>query len=156
MELGKFSLEELLLAAIKSEVEAQKIYHGLARQVKDAILKDRLEFLAGEEEKHRECLTEIYRETFPDKELELPEHSPVPLPAIEVEGEKAKLSEILASAMEAELAAREFYKGLSERFEDRPEVREMLITLSEMEKLHYEILKTEKERAEKTEDAEID
>ena len=156
MDLTQFTLEELLLTAIKSEVEAFKIYYGLAEQVKNAALKDHLKFLAGEEEKHKEFLEDVYKEIFPEREIKLPEKTSVPLPSIHIEHEHVKLSEVLEQAMKAELAAHEFYKELAPRFEDNPGIKNMLLKLSEIEMKHYEILKEEKEKAEKIEDAEID
>ncbi len=156
MDLKDFSLEDLLLTAIKSEVEAYKIYSGLAEQVKNVTLKDHLKFLAGEEEKHRKFLEDAYKEIFPEREIKLPEKTPVPLPSIHIEHELVKLSEVLEQGMKAELAAHEFYKDLAPRFEDNPGIKNMLLKLSEIEMKHYEILKEEKEKAEKTEDADID
>ncbi len=156
MDLSQFTLEDLLLTAIKSEVEAYKIYSGLAKQVKNAALKDHLQFLAGEEKKHEKFLIDAYKEIFPERALNLPDKTPVPLPSIEIHDERVKLSEVLEQAMAAELAAHEFYKDLSKRFDHNPGIKNTLLQLSEMEIKHYEILKEEKENAEKSEDAEID
>ncbi len=156
MDLSKFTLEDLLLTAIKSEVEAYKIYSGLARQVKNVALKDHLKFLAGEEKKHEEYLIGAYREIFPERPLNLPEKTPVPLPSIDIHDERVKLSEVLEQAMRAELAAHDFYRELSKRFDRNPGIKKTLLHLSDMEMKHYEILKEEKEKAEKAEDAEID
>ncbi len=152
MDLDKFTLEELLLSAIKSEVEASKIYKKVAEAVENAILKDKFLFLAGEEEKHRQLIEQIYRGKFPGREPELPEKTPVPLPEIKFEREEVPLSEILTQAMEAELAAHEFYKTLAERFSGDPEVRKNLLFFSSMEMGHYHLLKLEKENIERFED----
>jgi len=53
MDLSGYTLEDLLLAAIKSEVESERIYSSLAGRVGNFFLKDRLNFLAGEERRHR-------------------------------------------------------------------------------------------------------
>ena len=156
MDLTQFTLEELLLTAIKSEIEAFKIYSGLAQQVKNAALKDHLEFLAGEEKKHEDFLIKAYKDIFPEREIKPPDKTPVPLPSIHIEHELVKLSEILEQAMEAEMAAHEFYKELAKRFDDNRGVKNMLIKLSDMEMKHYKILEEEKEEVEKTEDSDID
>ncbi len=156
MDLDQFTLEDLLLTAIKSEVEAYKIYNGLAKQVKNMALKDHLEFLAGEEKKHEKFLIDTYKEIFPERALNLPDKTPVPLPSIDIPHERVKLSEVLSQAMEAELAAHEFYRELSKRFDHNPGIKNTLLELSSMEMDHYRILKEEKEKAEKSEDAEID
>ena len=53
VDLKKYTLEELLLAAMKSEIESHTVYTTIADQVKNGLLKDKLKFLAKEEEKHR-------------------------------------------------------------------------------------------------------
>ncbi len=63
MKLSNISLEDLLLSAIKSEVESKKIYEDLARKVKNFMLKDRFKFLADEEEKHRAFFEWLYKNT---------------------------------------------------------------------------------------------
>ncbi|MEE9224014.1 MAG: ferritin family protein [Thermoplasmata archaeon] len=151
MDLSKYSMDDLLLAAIKSEVSANEVYVILAEGVKNAFLKDKLSFLSGEEKKHQEKLESIYRENFPGKEVVLPEESPVPLPEIMFPDEGVPLSQILDSAMKAEMAANEFYKSLSGLFED-PNTKATLIYLAAMEMGHYKLLEIEKEYAERFED----
>ncbi len=156
MDLSKFSLEDLLLAAVKSEVESKAIYEKIARSVSNALLKERFEYLAEEEDKHRRFIEGIYRGKFPGKEVKLPETTPVPLPKMEFSSEEVPLSDILTRAMEAELAAHEFYKSLAERFsseEDR-ETRRILQFFSSMEMGHYHILKLEREVVERFEEFE--
>ncbi len=152
MDLSKFSMEELILTAIKSEKEAFAIYDGIAKQLKNAALKDQFVSLAKEEEKHEAYLTEAFHKLFPQKEIRLPETTQVPLPEIHFDSDQVHLSEILDQAMQAELAAHEFYKSLSDRFDADNEIKEMLLKLSDMEMKHYELLKKEKEEVEKTEE----
>ncbi len=156
MDLSKFSLEELLLAAIKSEEESRNIYTKIAEAVSNALLKDRFKFLAEEEEKHRQFIEGIYKGKFPGKELKLPETTPVPLPEIKFSSEEVPLSDILSQAMEAELAAHEFYKSLAERFssEKDRETRKTLLFFSSMEMGHYHLLKLERENIERFEEFE--
>lgn len=151
MDLSKYSMDDMLLAAIKSEVSAIEVYATLAEGVKNAFLKDKLNFLAGEEKKHQEKLESMYGENFPGKEVVLPKESPVPLPEIMFPDEGVPLSRILESAMGAEMAANEFYKSLSELFED-PNTKATLTYLAAMEMGHYKLLEIEKEYAERFED----
>ena len=44
MDLSPYDLDVLLLAAIKSEIESKIVYSKLAKKVKNALLKDKLEF----------------------------------------------------------------------------------------------------------------
>ena len=99
MDLEKFSLEDLLLAAIKSEVESNKIYSDIAKKIKNGLLQDKLEFLAKEEEKHRLFIEEIFKKKFPGREISIPEKSPVPLPEVKITDEDIPISKVLRSSM---------------------------------------------------------
>ncbi len=153
MDLSIYSLQDLLLTALKSEIEAKAVYSQLAEGVENYVLKDRLNFLAGEEEKHRHFLQGLFRKTFPDRELLIPRgKSPVPLPEIAIDTENMPLSEVLESAMGAELAACEFYTGVADRFEEHPETKRMLLYIASMEMAHHKILEIEWDNARKYED----
>ena len=151
MDIEKYDTKTLLLAAIKSEVDANSVYSGLAGRVQNAFLKERLNFLAGEEEKHRQTLENIYKMHFGTDNIELPDKTEVPLPDIEVGDENDPISLVLESAMKAELAAEEFYRDLAERFEDE-RTKNVMEVLSQMEYTHYILLKVEYENAKKFEE----
>lgn len=152
MDLSIYSVEDLMLTALKSEIEAKVAYTQLAEGVENYILKERLNFLAGEEEKHRGFFERFYKKNFPDKEMILPEESSIPLPQIKIDTENMPLSEILESAMEAEVAAHDFYNGLADRYEQQPDVKKMLLYIASMELGHYKILEIERDNAKKFED----
>ncbi|KPL19136.1 MAG: Rubrerythrin [candidate division Zixibacteria bacterium SM23_81] len=152
MELSNYSVEDLMLTALKSEIEAKVAYSQLAEGVENFILKERLNFLAGEEEKHRRFFERLYKKSFPHKEMTLPQESPVPLPQIQIDAENMPLSEILESAMEAELAAHDFYNRLADRYDQQPDVKKMLLYIASMELGHYKILEIERDNAKKFED----
>ena len=80
MDLSKFSEKTLLVASIRSEIDSKEIYRHIAERVNNALLKDKLTFLASEEVKHRNIIEGIYKEKFPNEELQIPEKSPVPMP----------------------------------------------------------------------------
>ena len=143
MNLEEYNLKTLLLAAIKSEIESKDLYESLASRVKNALFKDRLLFLAGEEEKHRAYLEALYRQQFPEEEIKVPEKTPVPLPVVDA-SEDRLLSEIIEDAMKAELAAKEFYESLKDFIQDN-DTRNMLQILANMEQGHYDILAKELE-----------
>jgi rubrerythrin len=151
MDLSEYTMNDMLLAAVKSEVSANEVYSTLAEGVANAFLKDKLNFLAEEEKKHQSKLETIYKENFPGQEIVLPESSPVPLPDIIFPNENVPISQILESAMGAEMAANDFYKSLSELFED-PNTKATLTYLAAMELGHYKLLEIEKEYAERFED----
>jgi rubrerythrin len=152
MDLRTFNEEELFLTAIKAEVDANEIYSKLADGVKNAYLKDKLKFLAGEESKHREYLEITYKDRFPGTEVELPEKTIVPLPELKIPDERVPISQILESAMEAERAAQEFYNSFATRFEEQPDIKNTLEFFATMELGHFKILELEKENVERFED----
>ena len=152
MELKKYALADLLLAAVKSEIESQTIYSQVAQRVKNAFLKERLEFLSREEKKHQKVLESIFRERFPNQPLLVPEKPVVPLPAIHFQGEMAPLSEIFSQAMNAEQAAHDFYLQLADLFADDPEKKNLLLYFYMMEMGHYKLLELEKSNLERLEE----
>jgi rubrerythrin len=154
MNLKTYDLEELLLAALKSEVESNKLYSKIARTVKNALLKDKLLFLAKEEEKHRLYVEQIYKKTYPGKKPILPKTTPVPLPALTLPDEDTPLSAVLKTAMQAELAAKEFYTYLSTQFQNTS-IRNTLSYFADMELTHYKILEIEKESMDRFEEADV-
>ena len=151
MDISSFSIEDLLLAAMKSEVETERVYSDVANRVKNAFLKERMRFLANEERGHRKTIETIFHMKFGDKEIVLPETTEVPLPKIEIDSESDPISLVLESAMEAEKASEAFYRELSDRFKDES-MRNMLIVLAEMERTHYFILDKEYQNLKRFED----
>ena len=151
MDLSNFSREELFVSAIKSELDSREIYSPLSESVKNAFLKDRLTFLASEEEKHKAFLEGAFKREFPGKELVLPEKTPVPLPEIRIPDELVPLSEVLESAMNAELAAQEFYNSFATHFPDGTDMRKTLEFFATMEMGHYRLLEMEKDNMQRFE-----
>ena len=145
MDISKYNLEDLILSALKSEIDANRIYSGLAEKVKNAFLKEKLAYLAAEEEKHRAFLEELYKQTFPDRKPVIPVETPVPLPEIKTWEENMPLSEVIESAMEAEMAAHDFYKSLSERFKESDKTRKLMEYFANMEMGHYKLLEIERD-----------
>jgi rubrerythrin len=144
-------MEDLFLSALKAETESRDVYKKLSAGVKNALLKDRLKFLSEEEEKHRAFFEMLYKHKFQEKEIVLPKKTPVPLPEIKIEKETLPISEIFWNAMQAEMAAYDFYNSLAKKFTGDPPVKKMLLYIATMEKSHYKLLEIEKENAEKFE-----
>ena len=82
-----------------------------------------------------------------DKEIILPEKSPVPLPSIEITEENIPLTKIFA--MDAEKAAYNFYQNLAQRFRDREDIYKIILYIAEMKLGHYRLFEIERENAEK-------
>jgi rubrerythrin len=141
----------LLLAAAKSEVESRDVYERTAARVANFFLKDKLRFLASEEEKHQAFVEAAYRHMFPGRELVLPATTPVPLPPMAAWDEDVPLGRVIEAAMAAELAARDFYTALAPRLGD-DRAAEMARYVAAMEQGHYDLLAPELERAERFED----
>ncbi len=156
MDLSKYTLKDVVVTAMKSEVESRAVYEKLADRVKNFMLKDRLKFLAGEEAKHYRFFEEFYAKEFPGEEVVLPDENPVPLPAVHVYDEAMPISEVISSAMEAELTAHDFYIDMAGLFADRVETRNMLLYIAKMELGHYKLLEHEKELAEEFETFDVD
>lgn len=152
MDISKYSLEELMLSALKSEIEANRVYSEIAEKVKNAFLKEKLIYLATEEENHKRFLEKLYKETFPDSKLIVPEKTPVPLPEIKIWEENMPLSEVIESAMNAEMAAHDFYRSLAERFRDNEKNRKLMEYFANMELGHYKILELERDNLKTFED----
>ncbi len=147
MDLSGFRLEDLLLSALKSEVDSKEVYSKLAERVKNFFLKDRLKFLAQEEDKHRIFFESLFRKNFPKKDIVVPEKTQVPLPKLKIAFENVPISEVMESAMEAELATHDFYISLSDRLTDDTAIKKTLLYIANMEMGHYKLLENERENA---------
>ena len=112
MDINKYSKRDLLLTALKSEEDSKNVYHDLAGRVKNFMLKDKLEFLSTEEQKHFDFFSKLWKEAFPAEEIILPGKTPVPLPEITIDSEELRFSDIFLQAMNAEKAAHYFYLSL--------------------------------------------
>ncbi len=141
-----FSLEELLGMAVKAEIGARKFYESLAENVDIRELKEKIEWLAGEEKKHEELLRRIYENMFPGKEVVFPkEHIGPELRPVarELKGVEDVI-DLIRWAMKAEEIAAKFYAEL-EKMVEGEEKKRLMRYLSDMEWGHYYNLKAEYE-----------
>jgi rubrerythrin len=155
MDLSEFDEGTLLLAALRSEIDSKLVYQQVAERVKNALLKDKLNFISAEEEKHRGVIEGVYKERFPNKEIAIPDNSPVPLPEIRITDEMMPLSEVFSMAMNAETAAYEFYQQLAGLYEDDPRLNKMIAYIASMELGHYRLLEIEKDNMKRFEDFDV-
>lgn len=151
MDLKIYNLEDLILTALKAEDESKSIYSKLAGKVDNYLLKERFIFLANEESKHYQIFEKIYEQDFPNKTIKLPKENPVPLPQINLSNENIPISQILQDAMNAEINAHDFYLGIADRYNNKPQIKNMLLYIAKMELGHYRLIEIEKENAEKFE-----
>lgn len=133
---------EALGIAIRSEIHAAEVYEKLFGMVRNRALRERLQFLKAEEERHRRLLEELYRKSFPDVELELPPKSLVPMEL--AMRQEITVPEILSLAMEAERQSERFYREMAAKAKE-PSGKTLLLYLSKMEHGHYELLASEAE-----------
>jgi rubrerythrin len=155
LDLKKYSLEDLLLVAMKSEVESYTLYTKIAKTVKNGLLKDKLQFLAKEETKHQKFIEQIYAIKFPKKKLVLPKTTPVPLPTLITPDEDAPLGAVLQIAMQAEQAAHDFYQALSNQFTRDLKIKNTLSYFADMELQHFKILEIEKQSMDRFEESDV-
>ena len=132
---------EILGLAIRSEIEAARLYRHMQAQVVNRDLRGRLEFLVQEEEKHRRLLEELYARRFPGVEVALPARSLVPTLQAALQKD-TPVPELFRLAMEAERLSEDFYREQADRAEEE-NARATLIYLSRMERGHYELLRGE-------------
>ena len=134
------SLESLLNVAIAREEAAYAFYKELQEKVVDKEVKDTLEFLAGEEQKHKEFLVrykagQIGAGAMQMTEVidyKIAEHLELPDPEKNMNSE-----ELYLIAAHRELAAYNFYKGLAD-LHPEGETREMLLKMANQEMKHKE------------------
>lgn len=132
---------EILSIAIKSEIDAVKLYTKMKEMVDADDLKEKMDFLISQEQKHEQILTEVYKKKFPEVDLALPPSSIVPM-IDEVLAKEASLKELFDAGMTAEKMAEEFYSSLAQKSNDLS-ARQVLTYMANMEKSHYAILEAE-------------
>ncbi len=123
--------------AVRSELDSKNIYKSMAKKIDNYVLKDKMEFLAGEEEKHKELLERLFKELYPGEKIPVTEESLVP----KIDVEANELPDLLEKAMEMEKAEEEFYIDLAE--EKAENERDLLLYLAKIEKGHYALLEAE-------------
>lgn len=154
MNIKDFDLEELLLAAFKSEVDSGNLYMDIAKRTKNGLLSDKLKFIANEEKKHKLFIEDIYKNHFPRKKIVIPDKTFVPIPKISITNDM-NVSKLLKIAMDAEQIASDFYKSLADYFEKGSKIQNTLRYFSDMENGHYKILEMEKESMDRFEEADV-
>jgi len=136
-----FTTLEVMAIAIKSEIEAVKLYTRMKESTENTDLQAKIDFLIDQEKRHEQIITDAYNKRFPEVELSLPPKSLVPAISDILEKE-ASLKELFEVGMEAETLAEKFYKDLAGKTTD-PNSKKLLEYLSSMEHTHYSILEAE-------------
>jgi rubrerythrin len=143
MDLQEYSMKDLLLTAIKSEEDNYQLYSTLDSKMGDDEISSNLEFLAGEEKKHRALLERIFFNRFPDLDIRVDEiATDVPLPMIDIAPGNYPVGDLLSQVMEAEKITADFYSSWKEiQPEQDKEMNRVLEDLSKWEMTHYDMVK---------------
>ena len=59
--LKLYSTEDLILTSLKSEIDSKSAYLKIKDSAKNVVLRDKMNFLANEEEKHRSFFETLYK-----------------------------------------------------------------------------------------------
>ena len=150
LDVSTASVKELLGYSIRAEIDSNKVYSDLADRVFNPLLKEKFNWLAFEENKHKEILMKLHAALLPNQTIQVPEEPSQDLfKPIDV-SPSTSLVEILLQAMDAEKFAEDFYARLAERVEEGQ--KRLLQYLSKVEHSHYLMLKTEYDAVQDFED----
>lgn len=149
-DFSQLSIQQLLGMASRAEIDANRIYSDLSHSLKNPLLKEKFQWLAFEETKHKESLEKLFQTLFKEEKMTIPDKADEALlPSINFTP-SAPLVEILYQAMKAEEAAGDFYLSLAQRVSDSQQ--KILKYLSHVEHSHYTMLKSEYLMAQEFED----
>lgn len=138
--MSELTVKEALEIAIKSETRAKELYEKIYENVTNLMMRDKLKFLASEEQRHHDLLTGVYTEQIGGEPTE-PDPNLLPKMQIDVDFERAELTDLWQAAMQAEEVSAEHYEMLTGRVSGRARV--MFNYLANVERSHYYLLKSE-------------
>jgi len=141
-----FTTLEIFSIAIKSEIEAARLYEHMKSLTGNSTLQDKFDFLVSQENKHEQILKEAYEKMFPEVELKTPERSPVPL-LDDILSDDPSLKELFEVAMDAEKKAQKFYSDLAKKTTNQSS-SSLLNYMARMERSHLALLEVEYEQLE--------
>ena len=149
-EFSQLSVKQLLEMASRAEMDANRIYSDLSNSLKNPLLKEKFQWLAFEEKKHKESLEKLFFTLIGEEKMVIPDKTDEALlPAINITP-SSSLVDILYQAMKAEEAAGDFYLSLSQKISDPQQ--KILKYLSHVEHSHYTMIKSEYLMAQEFED----
>ena len=149
-DLSELSMEKALSMAIRAEKDAADIYRRLNDKIQNFVLKEKIYFLIGEEEKHQRLLEALFEKMFPEQTPDDVKETLVPNMNVAVGGGDS-VPDLLKQAMDAELIFESFYQQLSDKVEDSG-MKKILHQLSKMEHGHFDLLNKEYENCLKDEE----
>lgn len=141
VNIREISVETALEMALRSEIDAEKVYEKLHRMIGNFVLKEKIKFLMEEEKRHQDVIREVYSKLFQSQKIKNQEKGILPKLSIGL-NEEGSVIDLLELAVEAEQISEEFYDALSLEVENR-KISEIFQYLSRMEHGHYSLLKGE-------------
>jgi rubrerythrin len=138
---------EVYPVAIRAEMDAARIYRDLQGLVKNEALKQKLDFLAKEEDRHKAILERVFRDHYPERKLVVPAESKRPKKTVTLDDAAAVL-DLFKLAMQKEKEAEDYYKDAKAKADDAQSKR-ILEYLRRVERSHYFMLKSEIDLLEK-------
>lgn len=133
-------LRLVIEAAIQKEEEACAFYRDLSGRVDDRTARDTLQFVAGEEKKHREFLIQYRSGHYSSRSLPLDQAVDYKI-AEHLEKPDIKKNmetkDVYLVAAHRELSSHEFYKTLAEQ-QPEGEVKDILLRMAQEELRHKE------------------
>ncbi len=140
-EIKIISVREGLQIALKAEQAASDLYRNLKQRVANFVVRDKLDFLIGEEVKHERIISDLFIKMFPGEEAMLPEEVAVPL-FDGVVSDEMETVDLFGKAVETEESSRDFYQRLAAESKEKS-VKDILNYLSTVEESHRILLKGE-------------
>lgn len=138
---AKLKPHEIYPVAIRAELDAAAVYAELHGRVRNEALRQKLDFLAKEEGRHKAILERLFRDHFPGRELVVPAAVRRPKKPVSVD-DATDVLDLFKLAMQKEKEAEAYYREAREKMED-PASRKVLEYLSRVERSHYFMLKSE-------------
>lgn len=146
-EESKANVDDLLVAAMNAEVEAQKFYKNASEKAQSTVGRQFFQELADFENGHYERVKKIIESRSKGRKLEsYKPHIITKKIKPEVEGEfeanKDEIVEVLTRGIKAEKEAQDRYNKIAEYMDD-PEGKEIFKGLAEDERRHHDLLEAQ-------------
>jgi rubrerythrin len=140
-------LDDLLIEAMNSELEAKKFYEDASIKAQSQAGKKLFKELAEFEQNHYKRVKNIIESRTNNKEIQIPDVTTQDIaikPEIEgeIESNKDEIITVLNMGINAEIKAQERYRRIANLFDDE-EIKKIFFNLSMDERNHQRILEDE-------------
>jgi rubrerythrin len=146
MQIEKLTIEEILGMALATEINGRKFYESLSQKIANPAVKEKIESLGKDEERHQQVIEKIYREILGKEPESIPAKG-VPdivkaIASLQV-GNRTQVLQVLDMAIEAETIAAKFYQRGASLATDK-KIRGIFEELEREEDAHFHYLTAEK------------